>query len=209
MHERCRPAVRVEPSEPGCRPARRHGWTCRAQPWGVAQVSSSRRVSGVEVMPCTTMETTTHCGRPSIGGRCSSMVNRLERSTRVPIAELRRPRIRSPSQWPGTARSAASAGRWLIMISSVTKRSAEPVLSNERSRSSSATSPTSARGLLARRGGRWRRARRSRAIDSVTLGGASEAWCGDTTRKQAGCGALRPALDFGLSKLGARYALVA
>ena len=47
-------------------------------------------------------------------------MKRLVRSTRVPIAELRRPRIKSPSQWPGTARSAASAGRWLIMTSSVT-----------------------------------------------------------------------------------------
>jgi hypothetical protein len=48
-------------------------------------------------------------------------VKRVIRSTRVPIAELPRPRMRSPSQWPGTARSAASAGRWLIMISGETK----------------------------------------------------------------------------------------
>src|SRR4051812_6766839 len=33
------------------------------------------------------------------------------------MAELPNPKMRSPSQWPGTARSAASAGRWLIMIS--------------------------------------------------------------------------------------------
>src|SRR3712207_8485551 len=33
------------------------------------------------------------------------------------MAELRNPKMRSPSQWPGTARSAASAGRWLIRIS--------------------------------------------------------------------------------------------
>src|SRR6516162_4819805 len=50
-------------------------------------------------------------------GRCSSRVKRVIRSTKVPIAELPRPKMRSPSQWPGTARSAASAGRWLIMIS--------------------------------------------------------------------------------------------
>lgn len=37
--------------------------------------------------------------------------SRLERSTSVPIADILLPRIRSPSQWPGTARSAASAGR--------------------------------------------------------------------------------------------------
>ena len=35
----------------------------------------------------------------------------MVRSTSVPIAERSVPRIRSPSQWPGTARSAASAGR--------------------------------------------------------------------------------------------------
>jgi hypothetical protein len=33
------------------------------------------------------------------------------------MAELSNPRMRSPSQWPGTARSATSAGRSLIMIS--------------------------------------------------------------------------------------------
>ena len=37
-----------------------------------------------------------------------------------PIAELPSPRIRSPSQCPGTARSSVSAGRSLIRISSVT-----------------------------------------------------------------------------------------
>jgi hypothetical protein len=47
------------------------------------------------------------------------MVNRVVRSTRVPIAERFSPMIRSPSQCPGTARSAASAGRSLIMISLV------------------------------------------------------------------------------------------
>src|SRR3954449_2552453 len=57
---------------------------------------------------------------PSNRGRCSSIVNRVVRSTRVPIAELPSPRIRSPSQWPGTARSATSDGRALIMTSGVT-----------------------------------------------------------------------------------------
>lgn len=50
-------------------------------------------------------------------GRCSSIVNRVVRSTRVPVAKLPSPRMRSPSQCPGTARSVASAGRWLIIIS--------------------------------------------------------------------------------------------
>jgi len=35
--------------------------------------------------------------RPSIGGKCNNMVFRLVRSTSVPIVELPRPRIRSPS----------------------------------------------------------------------------------------------------------------
>src|SRR5437868_2766115 len=42
------------------------------------------------------------------------------RSTSTPIAELFKPRIRSPSQCPGTARSSISAGRSLIMISGLT-----------------------------------------------------------------------------------------
>jgi hypothetical protein len=57
---------------------------------------------------------------PCRRGRCSSIVNRVVRSTRVRIAELPSPRIKSPSQWPGTARSSASAGRSLSMISGVT-----------------------------------------------------------------------------------------
>ncbi len=44
----------------------------------------------------------------------------LMRSTSVAIAELSSPRIRSPSQCPGTARSSTSAGSWLIMVSEVT-----------------------------------------------------------------------------------------
>ncbi len=59
--------------------------------------------------------------RPSVGGRCNSIVKRLVRSTSVPIAERSIPMIRSPSQCPGTARSAASAGRWLIITSLLMK----------------------------------------------------------------------------------------
>ena len=47
-------------------------------------------------------------------------MNRVVRSTSVPIAEPRSPRIKSPSQCPGTARSAASAGRSLMRTSGVT-----------------------------------------------------------------------------------------
>ena len=42
------------------------------------------------------------CPCSGMRGRCSSMVKRVVRSTRVPIAELPSPRIRSPSQCPGT-----------------------------------------------------------------------------------------------------------
>src|SRR3954470_18322085 len=55
--------------------------------------------------------------QPSARGRCNRTVYRVLRSTRVPIAERPEPMIRSPSQCPGTARSSASAGRWLIMTS--------------------------------------------------------------------------------------------
>ena len=47
-------------------------------------------------------------------------MNRLLRSTSVPIALRCNPMSRSPSQWPGTARSATSGGRWLINVSGVT-----------------------------------------------------------------------------------------
>src|SRR6266478_9636586 len=58
---------------------------------------------------------------PAMRGRWSRSVNRVVRSTSVPIAELPSPTMRSPSQCPGTARSVASAGRWLIRSSGVTK----------------------------------------------------------------------------------------
>src|SRR6266540_2181520 len=38
-------------------------------------------------------------------GRCSNIVNRVVRSTSVPIADRFSPMIRSPSQCPGTTRS--------------------------------------------------------------------------------------------------------
>ena len=47
-------------------------------------------------------------------------MDRLLRSTMVPMADRPVPMIRSPSQCPGTARSAASAGRSLITTSAVT-----------------------------------------------------------------------------------------
>lgn len=58
----------------------------------------------------------------SIWGRCNSIVNRVVRSTSVPIAELFSPSIRSPSQCPGTARSSASPpprGRRTAIVSTV------------------------------------------------------------------------------------------
>ena len=50
----------------------------------------------------------------------SRTVKRVARSTSVPIEELASPRMRSPSQWPGIARSSTTAGRSLIRISEVT-----------------------------------------------------------------------------------------
>ena len=47
-------------------------------------------------------------------------MKRVFRSTRVPIAERSNPIRRSPSQWPGTARSATSAGLSLMRASGVT-----------------------------------------------------------------------------------------
>src|SRR3954469_3243587 len=51
----------------------------------------------------------------TVSGECGSVFHTsfmaVTGSTRVPIAELPRPRMRSPSQWPGTARSAIAAGR--------------------------------------------------------------------------------------------------
>lgn len=58
----------------------------------------------------------------AIRGKCNSSVNRVVRSTSVPMAELSNPTIKSPSQWPGTARSSTSAGRALINSSGGTKR---------------------------------------------------------------------------------------
>src|SRR5918995_596068 len=101
-------------------------WACWAisAPW--SQVSDRRRWSGsVKIETAIASRTASApCPAsagplwirgpwpwPSMRGRCSSMVNRVVRSTRDPIAELPRPKMRSPSQCPGTARSSASAGR--------------------------------------------------------------------------------------------------
>ena len=69
-------------------------------------------------------------------------MNLVVRSTRVPIAELRSPMIRSPSQWPGTARSSASAGRWLIMISGLTNLLPRCLVRTRGTRQCSPGSPT-------------------------------------------------------------------
>ena len=67
----------------------------RGGSWQNAAISASRTASAV-------------C-RP---GRCSKIVYRDARSTRVPIADrLDAPVIRSPSQCPGSSRPAAPAGR--------------------------------------------------------------------------------------------------
>ena len=77
-------------------------------PW--SQVSDRRSCAGRSVIAAmTASRTASAVCRP---GRYSRITYRLDRSTRVPIAErLDSPVIRSPSQCPATARSAASAGR--------------------------------------------------------------------------------------------------
>src|SRR6266581_401646 len=106
------------------------GWLAISAPW--SQVSDRRSWAGRVVMVAASASRTASAPCPAsagpffalgpvpwpcMGGRCSSIVNRVVRSARVPIAELFSPMMRSPSQCPGTARSSASAGRSLIMIS--------------------------------------------------------------------------------------------
>jgi hypothetical protein len=68
------------------------------------------------VCPMTSVIAAATWSAPCPYGRCSSRTNRVARSTSVLIADLPpAPRIRSPSQCPGTARSFASAGRSLII----------------------------------------------------------------------------------------------
>src|SRR5690625_7281311 len=59
---------------------------------------------------------------PHLGslGRCTRRIERLCRSTTVPMADRLVPMIKSPSQCPGTARSLASAGRLEMNTFSVT-----------------------------------------------------------------------------------------
>ena len=68
----------------------------------------------------TVLHANSHTGS-AMRGKYNNIVNRVVRSTKVPIAELSSPRMRSPSHWPGTARSATSAGCSLIMIYSTMK----------------------------------------------------------------------------------------
>ena len=53
------------------------------------------------------------CRDRDVAARCRSTVKRVDFSTHVAMAELANPRIRSPSQCPGTARSSMQAGRSL------------------------------------------------------------------------------------------------
>ena len=93
-------------------------------PW--SQVSERRRVAG-RVMIFAQMASRT-VAAPRSSGRCSSITNRVLRSTSVPIAEPPcAPMIRSPSQCPGTARSSTSAGRSEIITMSVIRAGGRPV----------------------------------------------------------------------------------
>ena len=85
-------------------------WSCSAisLPW--SQVSDRRSCAGKIARAATSASRTVSalCRWP---GRCTRMVNRLARSTRVPIADrLLAPVIRSPSQCPASLRPAAAGG---------------------------------------------------------------------------------------------------
>ena len=88
-------------------------WPDISLPW--SQVRERRRAAGrVVIFAATAAATVRRCGRRA--GRMMRQ-NRVVRSARVATADCPSlPMIRSPSQWPGTARSAASAGRSLILI---------------------------------------------------------------------------------------------
>ena len=99
--------------------------TAAATKMGVIDVIASRTASA----PCPARAgpfLTLSRPRSAMRGRWSSIVNRVVRSTNVPIAELPSPMMRSPSQCPGTARSSASAGRALIMMSEPTNSLPRP-----------------------------------------------------------------------------------
>ena len=83
-------------------------------------MSSGKRAIFLTMASCT-------CSAPCPSGRWSSIVKRVVRSTSVPMADLlAAPVIRSPSQWPGTARSSTSAGRSLIMTMGSLNRGLRP-----------------------------------------------------------------------------------
>ncbi|KXV79855.1 hypothetical protein AD953_00825, partial [Acetobacter malorum] len=52
----------------------------------------------------------------SICDKCNNIVTRVLHSTGASIAKQPRPRMRPPSQWPGSPLSATSAGQSLIIM---------------------------------------------------------------------------------------------
>ena len=92
-------------------------------PW--SQVSELRGSSGGGAI--LSMMARWACSASCPSGRCSRIVNLVVRSTSVPIALLSRPPVmRSPSQWPGTARPSISGGRSEIMTMGSRKRGLRP-----------------------------------------------------------------------------------
>jgi len=80
-----------------------------------SQVSERRRSAGKVVILAARASATAAAARRC--GRAMIMQNRVVRSAKVATALwVPAPMIRSPSQWPGTARSAASAGRALMLM---------------------------------------------------------------------------------------------
>src|SRR6201989_451626 len=83
-----------------------------SQPW--SQASDRRSASGSPAITGVSASATAAASRPAGSG--TSIVNRVARSTSVPPAvSPAAPPSRPPPQCPGTARSAASAGRSLII----------------------------------------------------------------------------------------------
>jgi hypothetical protein len=97
-------------------------------PW--SQVSDRRNCPGRVVIEDAIASRTASAPCPASGGPFLTLsspwhsmgggVQQHREPGGAPIAELSSPRIRSPSQCPGTARSSASAGRSLIRILGVT-----------------------------------------------------------------------------------------
>ena len=113
--------ILVRPTLPRTVGSQKYTWTpdaivngaCAAISLPRSHVNDRRRCAGSFRTAWSSASFTASAFRPC--GNGISKTSRVWRSTSGAIADCsRRPRIKSPSQWPGTARSATSAGRSLI-----------------------------------------------------------------------------------------------